>query len=315
MSAPLPFLSADEIHRALDFRLLTNALANAFRVGATVPVRHVHTVNGVGDGTLLLMPAWCPDESIGIKIVTVFPRNRAHGVPTVGALYILLDGATGHPVALLDGEAITLRRTGAASALAARYLARPDARTLLLVGTGGLAPYMALAHAANHRFDRVLVWGRDDRRAHALAAQLASAGLPAEPARDLDSAMAVADIVTCATTALAPVVHGHQLRPGMHLDLVGAFTPQMRETDDACLARSSVFVDTMAGALKEAGDLVQPINAGAFSRDQVRAELADLVTGRHAGRQHANEITLFKSVGTALEDLAAARLAFDRRGA
>ncbi|MFM9884793.1 MAG: ornithine cyclodeaminase family protein [Burkholderiales bacterium] len=313
MSHAPPFLSADAIHRALDFRLLTDTLAEAFRVGAEVPVRHAHTVNSAGDGKLLLMPAWRPDESIGIKIVTVFPRNRAHGVPTVGALYILLDGATGHPVALLDGEAMTLRRTGAASALAARYLARPDARTLLVVGTGALAPFMARAHAANHSFERVLVWGRRLERARALVAQLAADGLRAEVADDLDAAMAVADIVTCATTSMEPVIHGHQLRPGMHLDLVGAFTPQMRETDDACVARSSVFVDTIAGALKEAGDLVQPIAAGTFSREQVRAELADLVTARHAGRQHAEEITLFKSVGTALEDLAAARLAFDRR--
>ncbi len=312
MSHPLPFLSADEIHRALDFRLLTDRLAEAFRVGAEVPVRHAHSVNGAGDGKLLLMPAWRPDESIGIKIVTVFPRNHAHGVPTVGALYILLDGATGHPVALLDGEAITLRRTGAASALAARYLARPDARILLVVGTGALAPFMARAHAANHSFDRVLVWGRRGERVRALVARLAADGLPAEVADDFDAAIAVADIVTCATTSMEPVIHGHQLRPGIHLDLVGAFTPQMRETDDACVVRSSVFVDTLAGALKEAGDLVQPIAAGTFSRGQVQAELADLVTGRHAGRQRADEITLFKSVGTALEDLAAARLAFDR---
>ncbi len=313
MRHPLPYLSADDIHHSLDLRLLTDALAEAFRVGAEVPVRHAHTVNGAGDGKLLLMPAWRADESIGVKIVTVFPRNRALGVPTVGALYLLLDGATGHPVALLDGEAITLRRTGAASALAARYLARPDARTLLVVGTGALAPYMALAHAASRSFDRILVWGRDRTRAQAVAAGLVGDGLPAQAISDLDSAMGRADIVTCATTATEPVIRGEQLRPGMHVDLVGAFTPQMREVDDACVTRASVFVDTFAGALKEAGDLVQAMAAGTFSRGKVQAELADLVTGRHPGRRSADDITLFKSVGTALEDLAAARLAYDRR--
>ncbi len=313
MSQPLPFLSAGEIHRALDLRLLTDALAEAFRVGAEVPVRHAHSVNGAGDGKLLLMPAWRPDESIGVKIVTVFPGNRAYGVPTVGALYLLLDGSTGHPVALLDGEAITLRRTGAASALAARYLARADAKTLLVVGTGALAPYMARAHAADHAYQRVLVWGRNPERAGAVAASLVVDGLPAISVQYLDDGLARADVVTCATTSTEPVIRGEQLRPGMHVDLVGAFTPQMREVDNACVARASVFVDTFAGALKEAGDLVQPMAAGTFSRAKVQAELADLVTGRHTGRRSADEITLFKSVGTALEDLAAARLAFDRR--
>lgn len=309
----LPFLAAADIHRALDFRVLTDALADAFRVGAEAPVRHVHTVNGAGDGKLLLMPAWRADESIGIKIVTVFPGNRSHGVPTVGALYVLLDGVTGHPVALLDGEAITLRRSGAASALAARYLARPDAKTLLVVGTGALAPYMARAHAANHNYQHVLVWGRDPERARALAADLAASGLPAEAVHSLDEGLARADVVTCATTSTEPIIRGEQLRPGMHIDLVGAFTPQMREVDDACVTRARVFVDTYAGALKEAGDLVQPMATGTFSRGQVQAELADLVSGRHPGRRSADEITLFKSVGTALEDLAAARLAYDRR--
>jgi alanine dehydrogenase len=309
----LPFLTGADIHRVLDFRALTDALAEAFRVGAEAPVRHVHTVNSAGDGKLLLMPAWRTDEAVGIKIVTVFPGNRRHGVPTVGALYVLLDGATGHPVALLDGEAITLRRTGAASALAARYLARSDAKILLVVGTGALAPFMARAHAATHAYQRVLVWGRDPARAADVAASLVADGLPAEPVKDLDHGMAAADVVTCATTATAPVILGEQLRPGMHLDLVGAFTPQMREVDDRCIARSLVFVDTIAGALKEAGDLVQPIAAGVFSREKVQAELADLVTGRHAGRTSPDSITLFKSVGTALEDLAAARLAIDRR--
>ncbi|MSQ20298.1 MAG: ornithine cyclodeaminase family protein [Betaproteobacteria bacterium] len=309
----MPFLSAADIHRALDFRVLTDALAAAFRVGAEAPVRHVHTVNGAGDGKLLLMPAWRTDEAIGIKIVTVFPGNRRHGVPTVGALYVLLDGVTGHPVALLDGETITQRRTGAASALAARYLTRPDAKTLLVVGTGALAPYMARAHAANHAFQHILMWGRDAERARAVAAHLALDGLPAIAVQSLDDGMDRADVVTCATTSTEPIIRGEQLHPGMHIDLVGSFTPQMREVDDACVARAKVFVDTFAGALKEAGDLVQPIAAGSFSRAQVRAELADLVAGRHAGRESQDEITLFKSVGTALEDLAAARLAYARR--
>jgi len=314
VSTTLPFLAADDIHRALEPSALVDALAEAFRVGAEAPVRHVHAVNGAGDGRLLLMPAWQPDVSIGVKLVTVFPGNRARGVATVGALYVLLDGLTGHPVALLDGEAITLRRTGAASALAARYLARPDARTLVVVGAGALAPYMALAHGSVRTYERVLVWARDRSQASVLVDRLAGWALPATVAPDLPAALREADVVTIATTARAPVVLARDVRPGTHLDLVGGFTPEMREVDDDLIRRASVFVDTYAGALKEAGDLVQPIAAGIVDRTHVRAELSDLVCGRHPGRADAHEVTLFKSVGTALEDLAAARLAVARAG-
>jgi ornithine cyclodeaminase len=253
------------------------------------------------------MPAW-DGQGLGVKLVTVFPGNRERGLASVAALYVLMDGATGHPLALIDGEAMTLRRTGAASALASTCLSRPDSRTLLVVGTGALAPYLAAAHCAVRPIERVLVWGRHADRAQALARHLAEDAFAAEAVATIDAGLERCDIVTCATTAREPLVHGARVRPGTHVDLVGAFTPEMRESDDALVARASVFVDTRAGALKEAGDLVQPIASGAFAADRVRAELADLATGRHAGRASRDEVTLFKSVGTALEDLAAARL-------
>jgi ornithine cyclodeaminase/alanine dehydrogenase-like protein (mu-crystallin family) len=288
------------------------ALRDAFRVGANSPVRSSYPVTAAGD-RLLLMPAWAGD-SLGVKIVTVFPANRARGLASVSALYLLLDGATGHPLALIDGEALTLRRTAAASALAATYLARQNSKRLLVVGTGALAPYMAAAHCAVRPIERVLVWGRSVERARATAARLGADSLPTEVCADLAAGLAAADIVTCATTAREPVVRGALVRPGTHVDLVGAFTPEMRESDDELVQRAEVFVDTFAGALQEAGDLVQPIAAGAIARGHVRAELADLVSGRHPGRQTGEAVTLFKSVGTALEDLCAARLVYERRG-
>jgi ornithine cyclodeaminase len=257
------------------------------------------------------MPAWA-GASLGVKIVSVFPANRARGLASVSALYLLMDGATGHPLALIDGEALTLRRTAAASALAATYLARPDAKVLLVVGTGALAPYMAAAHCALRPMERVLVWGRSIEHARTTAARLAAEGLPAEACADLAAGLAGADLVTCATTAREPIVRGSLVRPGTHVDLVGGFTPEMRECDDELVKRAEVFVDTFAGALKEAGDLVQPINGGAIAREHVRAELADLLHARHPGRGSADAVTLFKSVGTALEDLCAARLVYDR---
>jgi len=310
----LPFFSAEQVHAALDYTVLAEALREAFRQGCTVPLRHVHDVTGEGD-RLLLMPAWRQGKDLGVKLVTVFPRNRERGAATVSALYVLLDGATGHPRALIDGEALSLRRTAAASALASTYLSRKDSVTLLVIGTGALAPHMARAHCALRPIAKLMLWGRSPERALALAAQLRDEGLAAQALGDLAQGLAQADIVSCATTATEPVVRGALLRPGTHVDLVGGFTPQMREGDDELIARAEIFVDSYAGAFKEAGDLVQPLASGVLVRERVRAELAELVTGAHPGRQSAEEITLFKSVGTALEDLCAARLVVERASA
>ncbi|MBE0626892.1 MAG: ornithine cyclodeaminase family protein [Burkholderiales bacterium] len=307
----MPYFSAAQVHAALDYRLLAAALREAFRAGCVAPLRHVHDVTGAGD-RLLLMPAWRPGEDLGVKLVTVFPRNRERGLATVSALYVLLDAATGHPRALIDGEALTLRRTAAASALASTFLARRDSATLLVVGTGALAPHMAQAHCALRPIARLMLWGRSHARAQALSEQLCAAGLPAQALTDLAPGLAQADIVSCATTATDPVLRGSLLRPGTHVDLVGGYTPQMREADDELIARAEIFVDTYAGALKEAGDLLQPLASGALAREDVRAELAQLIAGAHPGRRSAQEITVFKSVGTALEDLCAARLLLER---
>ena len=308
----LRFYSAEDVHAALDFAPLADALAHAFAQGAEVPLRHGHALGG--DDRLLLMPAWSR-EALGTKLVTVMPDNATRGARTVHALYVLCDRLTGEPRAVLDGEALTLRRTAAASALAARYLARADADTLLLVGTGALAPYLVRAHCAlRPALRRVLVWGRVAARARATADALCALGLAAEPVDALAPAVGQAAIVCCATTAREPVVQGAWVAPGTHLDLVGAFTPAMREVDDAAVRAARVYVDTCRGALAEAGDLVQPLQAGVIAREHVVAELAELVRGERPGRQSAAEITLFKSVGTALEDLAAAQLVVERAG-
>jgi ornithine cyclodeaminase/alanine dehydrogenase-like protein (mu-crystallin family) len=313
MTATLRHFTASDVHDALDYASLVEALREEFAAGATAPVRASHPVTPQGD-RLLLMPAW-DGVGLGVKIVTVFPRNPERGLASVAALYLLMDGATGHPIALIDGEALTLRRTSAASALASSYLSRADARHLVVVGTGALAPHMAAAHCATRPIERISVWGRSRAAAERTAAALTSQGLRAEAVADLASALADADIVTCATTAREPIVEGALVRNGTHVDLVGAFTPEMRESDDALVARAEIFVDTFAGALQEAGDLVQPMQRGIIARDSVRAELADLVTGRHPGRRTADEVTLFKSVGTALEDLCAAKLVAGRHTA
>jgi len=241
--------------------------------------------------------------------VTVMPGAAARGAGTVRASYLLLDRDTGEPRALLDGEALTLRRTAAASALAAQHLARPDARRLLVVGSGRLAPWMARAHVAlNPELVHVSVWGRNLDAVEDVVEALRDEGIDAEVADDLHAAIVAAEVISCATTSREPLVRGAWLQPGTHLDLVGGFRRDMREADDVAVARARIVVDTYAGALAEAGDLVQPIEAGVIAREQVVAELAELLRGEKRGRLAPTDITLFKSVGTALEDLAAARL-------
>ena len=300
--------SAAEVHAALPWHALARALEAAFVAGATeVPLRHAHAL-GAG-GSLLLMPAWSA-QALGIKLVTVMPQAAAQGLPSVQASYLLSDRHTGAPLALLDGEALTVRRTAAASALAARRLARADARRLLMVGAGHLAPWLVRAHLAlQPSLLRVSIWARRGDRAEALAQQLRSEGIAAEAVADLAAAVARADVLSCATTATVPLVQGAWLQCGTHLDLVGGFRPDMREVDDAAISRCDcIVVDTRAGALAEAGDLVQPLARGIITLDRIAGDLAELLRGDCAGRTHDDQVTLFKSVGTALEDLAAARL-------
>ncbi len=311
-------IGGDEIHRLLDFPSLIDALRAMFRDGCEVPARHHHRVavaTAAGrPGTLLVMPAWQEGGALGIKIVTVFPDNTRRSLPAVHGTYVLLDAATGMPRAVLDGTALTLRRTASASALAAGFLARPDSAVHLMVGTGALAPHLIAAHAAVRPIRQTRIWGRDPKKAAALAARLAEAGIAAAPVGELEAAVAEADIITCATLAREPLISGAWLRPGTHLDLVGGYTPEMREADDAAIARARIYVDTDA-ALREAGDIVQPLRSGHLARDRIVGDLFGLTRGICPGRRDPAEITLFKSVGTALEDLAAAQLAVSRVGA
>ena len=302
------FFTSEQVHHSLSFGALADAIATMLRSGPVAPLRHAHTLSATD--TLLLMPAWSSGEegALGVKLVTVMPGNRERNLATVNAIYVLLDRSSGEPRAVIDGEALTLCRTAAASLLAARYLARADATNVLIVGTGRLAPYMARAHCHERQVTRLRVWGRSGVGAQTLAQMLRDEGLPAQAVDNLEEAVREAHIVSCATTATAPVVHGSWLSPGCHLDLVGGFRRSMREADDAAVARSRIYVDTYAGALAEAADVVEPLERGVIARSDVLGELAELVRGDAPGRASAADITLFKSVGTAIEDLAAAHL-------
>ncbi|MBU2090656.1 MAG: ornithine cyclodeaminase family protein [Alphaproteobacteria bacterium] len=309
-------INAASVEAALDYPSLVDALRAMFRDGCTVPLRHHHGVEvpGKAEATLLLMPAWVPGGYIGIKMVTVFPSNGEKGLPAIMGQYLLLSGETGEVLAILDGQTLTARRTAAASALAASYLAREDSAKMLMVGAGALAPQLIRAHlAVRPSIRNVAIWARDTAKAQVLADRLAAeTGLAIRAASDIETAAREADIISCGTLSKQPLVRGAWLKPGAHLDLVGAFTPEMRESDDDAARRSRVFVDTREGALKEAGDIVLAVKSGALTADALQGDLYDLCRGVSKGRESADEITMFKSVGTALEDLAAAQLAFQR---
>ena len=307
-------LSAADVEGALDWDSLVERLRRAFRRGAEVPVRHHHEIANPGcpEGTLLLMPAWQAGLHIGIKVVTIFPDNDARSLPSVMGAYLLLDGKTGAPIALIDGPMLTVKRTAAASALASSYLSRPDCERFLMIGTGSLAPYLIMAHASVRPICNVLIWGRSPDKAARLAKRLDRPDFRVAATADLEAAVRGAHVISCATLSKDPLVRGDWLQPGQHLDLVGAFRPDMRESDDTAIRRARVFVDTRDGALAEAGDIVQPIESGLLDRDDVAGDLFDLTRGERAGRRFYDQITLFKSVGTALEDLAAAELAAER---
>ena len=305
-------LDRDALRRALPWDDLVAALDAMFREGCEAPLRHRHTMPGAGgsETTLLLMPAWRAGAHTGVKIVHVAPANAARGEPAVHAAYLLSDALTGAPLALMDGGELTDRRTAAASLLAARHLARPDSARLLVLGSGKVARALAEGYAARFPIADIAIWSPTAANAERLARSLAEHGLPARAAASPDPAGA--DIVAAATLSTAPLVRGADLRPGMHVDLVGAYRRAMRECDGAALARATLVVDTRAGALAEAGDIVQAIAEGAIAESAITADLAALCRGTHPGRRNPEEITVFKSVGWAGEDLAAAVLAYRR---
>lgn len=308
-------IDAAETARRLPFDRLIPALRQRFVEGCEAPARQVLTLDDPGGGpgmTSLVMPAWVPGRCYGVKCINIAPGNAARGLPGLHASYLLHDAVTGVPLALIDGDVLTARRTAATSALAADALARDDARHLLVIGAGRIAALLPSAYACvRPDLQRISLWARDGAKAQALAGELARQGLPVQPVNDLAATAAQADIISCATLATTPVVQGAWLASGSHLDLIGSFTPAMREADDACLAGARVVTDTLE-ALVKSGEFIGPLARGVLQRDAISA-LDDVLRGQASGRRGARERTVFKSVGHALEDLAAAMLVRDVR--
>ena len=306
----MQIINADSVAEALPYERLIESLRKAFSTETISPERTQHKIktNGNYDATLLVMPAWKQGKNVGIKIVSVFPGNVEQNLSAVHANYFLLDAENGLPKAVLDGTELTLRRTACASALAADYLANHDVKTLLMVGTGNLAPHLVKAHMQVRDYSRVLIWGRRQKKAEQLISFLEFDNIKIDVVTDLKKAVSVADVISCATLSNEPLILGKWLKSGQHLDLVGAFTPEMREVDNQAVVLAKIVVDTYDGALSESGELITALKEGAIVEKDILAELAEVIKEEKTVRTKADEITLFKSVGTALEDLAAAEL-------
>lgn len=313
-------IETNNLSSLLPWEDLINTLDEIFRKEFCCPVRHHHGIKvpDTDEATLLLMPAWIEGEYLGVKQVNVFPGNHHKGMPGLNSHYLLSSAATGELLARFDGNVITARRTAAASALATRYLSRPDSKRFLMVGAGRVAHNVVPANLCVRDISHVDVWDISESNARRLVDHLASQGISASlvPASDLAAAAGQADIISCATLSKEPLIHGDWLKPGTHVDLIGSFTPTMREADDELMARSSLFVDFKEAALHETGDLIQPINNGVISSDSVLADFIGLSNGHHAGRQALadpeRDVTVFKAVGSSIEDLASAMLAYEK---
>jgi alanine dehydrogenase len=308
-------VTADDINRVLRYDALIDALAEAFRSDISAPDKIAHFIPqpSGSEAKVMLMPAWSNSGKrfIGCKLVNLFPDNASRNKPAVLGTYVLMSGDTGETLAVMDGTALTAWRTACASALAARYLAREDASHLLMIGAGALAPHLIRAHRAVRPVTRVTLWNRTRSHAISTAFALSAAGIEPVIADDLQEAVREADIVSCATLSPTPLVRGAWLKKGAHVDLVGAFSLKTREADDAAIRRSRVYVDSRASAPKGSGDIAIPLRKKVLALKDVRGDLFELCRGKTKGRKRQDEITLFKSTGLALEDLAAAMLVWN----
>lgn len=298
-----------DVRAALPWPRLIDELREAFARGVTQPLRSAYPVP-VPDGpnsTFLTMPAWEEGGKLAVKILFIVPSNATRNLPAVNATVVVFDAVTGQAEAVMEGAELTARRTAATSAMAADFIARKDVKSLLIVGSGTIAEVLVPAHRAVRAYDTVKIWGRNPGKATALADKFEGVSV----ATDLDAAVAEADVIATATISNEPLIKGSLLQPGTHLDLVGGYTQDMREADTEAVKRAAggIIVDTYDGAMAEAGDLTQPLAAGDISRPDIVGDLAELCRGKVMPRKFDDQITLFKSVGAALEDFVAARIA------
>jgi len=305
----IPIIDVDFINTHTNYSELITLIKNAFKSSKTeVPLRHHHNFSShqeKTDSTLLIMPAWNAKD-LGVKIVTVNPENDTYNLPSVQGIYIYFDAIKGIPKALLEAKALTVKRTAATSALASSFLSKKNASSLLMIGTGALSTELILAHAKVRPIQNVFVWGRNYKKSQTICKELNTENFKISAIKTYEDIISKVDIISCATLSKTPLVLGKFLKKGQHIDLVGSFKKDMREADDETIKKGTIFLDTYEGGLKESGDIVIPLENGTLNKNDIKADLFELCQQKKVGRSNENEITLFKSVGYALEDLAAA---------
>ena len=303
----MQFIPKEDVERLAPYGPLVEALAKGLRDPIESPPRSHFNPNHDAS-TVLIMPAWKPHQVMGTKIVSIWPENNARGQSAVSAIYVVTSCKDGTPLAVIDGTELTLRRTAAAAALAARLLARPMSTRLLVVGSGALSAHMAMAHHSVFSLSAITIWGRHLDKAQSVVATLARAGITARATDDLQQALANTDIVAAATTASTAFIPSEWVHAGTHLGLIGAFTASMAEAELQLLPRARLFADNRAAVLEKGGEVVQALRAGLISEQDVLAELSELVAlpSLVDGRRSEADITVFKSVGFAALDLIAA---------
>lgn len=308
---PIPFIDSAFMEMHCKYPVLIESLKKGFAAGKPIFPKRNHYQLGIDppdvENTLLIMPAWDKEKDLGIKLVTIYPENRKQDKPVIQGVYVHFDKITGTPSCLLDARTLTNIRTAATSVLAASYLARPQSTALLMIGTGTLCPYFIKAYTSLFPIEKVYLWGRDYIKTRKRAEELTSDQYEVIAVKSYREVVAEADIISTITLSREPLVLGQDVRPGQHIDLVGSYTPDRREADDEVIMRSRIYVDTMEGACTESGDLVIPLTKGIIRVEDIAGDLFSLCSQTVAGRRSMEEITLFKSVGYALEDLVAAR--------
>lgn len=313
------WLTRADVYSLLTMPDAIDAVADAFRLlsaGETVLPLRTNMPVSPHRGSLLTMPAYVGGsiDSLGVKLITLYGDNPArHNLPAIQGNFALFDPRDGCLAAVMEAGYMTAVRTGAAGGVAARYLARPDAAVVTLFGCGAQAPHQLEAVLCERPVQQVWVIARSVQRAEAFAGEMRQRfGIPAQVAQDAQKAVQEADVVITATSAHTPLFDGHWLRPGSHVTAIGAHLPNAREVDSVTVQRATVVTDQTSACLAEAGDLVIPLTAGEIDRAHIRAEMGEIVAGRKPGRTSSEEITFFKSVGLAVQDVAVAALVVEK---
>jgi len=297
------------INENTHFRELIAALKAGFTSeDIIIPQRHHHDFPNPetgSDSTLLLMPAWHPGENAGVKMVTISPENSRYELPAVQGSYILMNAVTGEVKAILEAKELTVKRTAATSALASSFLSKKNSNSLLMIGTGALSTNLIRAHVSVRPIKNVFVWGRNPEKAKSVCDALKDEAFNCAVISSIEDKIEEVDIISCATLSKIPLILGKYLRSGQHIDLVGAYKKDMRESDDEAIQKASIFVDSFGGK-EESGDILIPLKKGLLDESDIQGDLFSLCSEETKGRKDDNQITLFKSVGHALEDLVAA---------